>query len=252
MRTSLFAWITITTYPGVWMISDSAVTPDAMRRFQTDPTSELTEFFLPPMFDAVARASVTGEVDTAAVRGAALLREWDGRFTPENERAVLYDVMMEELARRTWAMRARFRRAMTSLDDAVRLAVAAGANAANGDLAHVIVIIRERVRQEDLRFGWLEWARMCALEMWAIGARFHMSAREPIIESEYAPSTFTTGLYVGIVGDWSTYWIADSLDIEILRLDERYSDTLQVGFQLMASTDGMPTLAEAWARVKLA
>ena len=58
-------------------------------------------------------------------------------------------------------------------------------NAANGDLAHVIVIIRERVRQEDLRFAWLEWARMCALEMWAIGARFHMSAREPIIESEY-------------------------------------------------------------------
>ncbi|MBI5600954.1 MAG: penicillin acylase family protein [Gemmatimonadetes bacterium] len=54
------------------------------------------------MFDAVARASVMGEVDTAAVRGAALLREWDGRFTPENERSVLYDVMMEELGRRTW------------------------------------------------------------------------------------------------------------------------------------------------------
>ncbi len=58
-------------------------------------------------------------------------------------------------------------------------------NAANGDLAHVIVIIRERVRQEDLRFGWLEWARLCALEMWAIGARFHLCAREPIIESAY-------------------------------------------------------------------
>jgi len=47
-------------------------------------------------------------------------------------------------------------------------------NAANGDLAHVITIIRERVRQEDLRFSWLEWARICALEMWAIGARFHL------------------------------------------------------------------------------
>ncbi|MHB0962817.1 MAG: penicillin acylase family protein [Gemmatimonadaceae bacterium] len=82
--------------------SDSSVTPDAMRRFQTDPTSELTDFFLPPMFDAVARASITGVVDTAAVRGAALLREWDGRFTPDNERAVLYDIMMEELSRRTW------------------------------------------------------------------------------------------------------------------------------------------------------
>lgn len=82
--------------------TDAAVTPDAMRRFQTDPTSELTEFFLPPMFDAVARASASGEVDTAAVRGTALLREWDGRFTPDNERAVLYDAMMEELSRRTW------------------------------------------------------------------------------------------------------------------------------------------------------
>jgi len=58
-------------------------------------------------------------------------------------------------------------------------------NAANGDLAHLIVIIRERVRQEDLRFGWLEWARMCALEMWAVRARFSVCAREPITESEY-------------------------------------------------------------------
>ena len=58
-------------------------------------------------------------------------------------------------------------------------------NAANGDLAHVIVIIGERVKQEQLRFNWLAWARICALEMWAIGSRFHVSAREPITESEY-------------------------------------------------------------------
>lgn len=58
-------------------------------------------------------------------------------------------------------------------------------NAANGDLAHVIVLIRERVRQEDLRLGWLEWARICALEMWAVRARFNFYAREPITESEY-------------------------------------------------------------------
>jgi len=81
--------------------ADSAVTPDAMRRYQTDPTSEQTDLFLRPMFDAVAQAA-TGDVDTAAVRGAALLRDWDGRFTPDNERAVLYDVMMEELSQRTW------------------------------------------------------------------------------------------------------------------------------------------------------
>ncbi len=82
--------------------ADSAVTPDAMRRFQTDPTSEQTALFVGPMFDAVAKATAAGVADTFAVRGAALLRDWDGRFTPENERAVLYDAMMQELTMRTW------------------------------------------------------------------------------------------------------------------------------------------------------
>ncbi len=58
-------------------------------------------------------------------------------------------------------------------------------NAANGGLAHVIVIIGERVKQDELRLQWLSWARICALEMWAIGSRFHVSSREPITESEY-------------------------------------------------------------------
>lgn len=82
--------------------ADSQVTPDAMRRYQTDPVSEQTAFFLPAMLDAVANAAAAGAADTAAVRGAALLREWDGRFTKDNERAVLYDLAMEELAARTW------------------------------------------------------------------------------------------------------------------------------------------------------
>jgi len=36
----------------------------------------------------------------------------------------------------------------------------------------------------------------------------------PYEESEYAPNTFTTGLNVGIIGDMSFYWIADSLAME--------------------------------------
>jgi len=82
--------------------TDSAVTPDAMRRYQTDPVSEQTDLFTQPMFDAVSKAAAAGAADTAAVRGAALLREWDGRFTPDNERAVLYDAMMDEIIQRTW------------------------------------------------------------------------------------------------------------------------------------------------------
>jgi hypothetical protein len=58
-------------------------------------------------------------------------------------------------------------------------------NAANGDLAHIAAVVRERVKQEELRFLSLEWARICAFEMWAVGTYFHMSAREPVTESEY-------------------------------------------------------------------
>ncbi len=56
-------------------------------------------------------------------------------------------------------------------------------NAANGDLAHLIAIIGERAEKETLRFGWLEWARLCALEMWAVRAHFNISSTEPITES---------------------------------------------------------------------
>ncbi len=58
-------------------------------------------------------------------------------------------------------------------------------NAANGDLAHVIVIIRERALKEELRFSWLVWARICALEMWAVRAHFCTSGKEAITESQY-------------------------------------------------------------------
>ena len=58
-------------------------------------------------------------------------------------------------------------------------------NAANGDLAHVIVIIRERALKEELRFGWLQWARLCALEMWGVRAHFCTSGKEAITESAY-------------------------------------------------------------------
>jgi HK97 family phage major capsid protein len=74
----------------------------------------------------------------------------------------------------------------------------------------------------------------------------------PVAASEYAPSTFTTGQYVGIIGDFSFWWYADSLDFQIQRLSELYAATNQVGFIGRLESDGMPVLAEAFARVKLA
>ena len=74
----------------------------------------------------------------------------------------------------------------------------------------------------------------------------------PIIMSEYAPNTFTTGLYVGMLGDYSNYWIADALDFQVQVLKELYAETNQTGYIGRLETDGMPTMSESFARVKLA
>ncbi|HVT38283.1 MAG TPA: penicillin acylase family protein [Gemmatimonadaceae bacterium] len=80
--------------------ADSAVTPDAMRRWQTDPVSEQTTIFLRAFLHAADSSSPP--VDSSVARAAHLLAEWDGRFTKDNERAVLYSTALDELARRTW------------------------------------------------------------------------------------------------------------------------------------------------------
>jgi HK97 family phage major capsid protein len=74
----------------------------------------------------------------------------------------------------------------------------------------------------------------------------------PVRLSEYAPSTMTANLYVAVLGDFSYYYIADSLAMNIQRLVELYATTRQIGFLGTKDTDGMPVLAEAFARVKLA
>lgn len=74
----------------------------------------------------------------------------------------------------------------------------------------------------------------------------------PFDESEYTPSTFTTGLYVGIFGDWSNYWIADALNMQVQTLTELYAETNQNGYIGRAEVDGMPVMSAAFRRVKLA
>jgi HK97 family phage major capsid protein len=70
--------------------------------------------------------------------------------------------------------------------------------------------------------------------------------------SEYAPNTFTTALYVGILGDFSKYAIVDSLGLTIQVLMELYAATNQNGYIARMESDGMPTIEEAFVRVKLA
>jgi penicillin amidase len=82
--------------------SDSAVTPDAMRRYQTDPGNARADFFLPFFLAAAARRAELGTIDEEAAEAASLLAEWDLRYTKENRRAVLFEYAMRELTDRTW------------------------------------------------------------------------------------------------------------------------------------------------------
>ncbi|NIN72815.1 MAG: hypothetical protein GTO46_13000 [Gemmatimonadetes bacterium] len=82
--------------------SDSAVTPDAMRRYQTDPSNTRADFFLPYFLDAVRLQAGVESLDDGAVGAADLLAEWDRRYTKENRRAALFEYAMRELADRTW------------------------------------------------------------------------------------------------------------------------------------------------------
>jgi len=75
---------------------------------------------------------------------------------------------------------------------------------------------------------------------------------KPILVSEFAPHTFTTGQYVGMFGDYSYYWCADAVDMRLQVLRELYVATNQLGLEFSnLAFDGMPVLSEAFARVKL-
>ncbi len=72
----------------------------------------------------------------------------------------------------------------------------------------------------------------------------------PMDESERAPSTFTNGNYFGLLANWRYYEIADALDMEIQVLNELDATTNQVRYIGRLKTDGMPTLEEAFVRLK--
>ncbi len=78
--------------------ADSAVTPDAMRRYQTDPGSAAADLFVPAFLAAAARNPGRDSVALAA----RLLKEWDRRYTRDNSRAILYETVLRELGDRLW------------------------------------------------------------------------------------------------------------------------------------------------------
>ena len=73
----------------------------------------------------------------------------------------------------------------------------------------------------------------------------------PVHQSEFVPNTFTTGQYVGILGDFNYYWIVDADPLEIQVLNELYAVNNQIGYLFNYFGDGAPVLGEAFARITL-
>lgn len=81
---------------------DSSITPEAMRRFQTDPGSARADWFAPELLGAVEREALAGRATDDMRTAARLLGEWDRRYTKDNERAVLFEYAMQALDAATW------------------------------------------------------------------------------------------------------------------------------------------------------
>lgn len=82
--------------------ADSAVTPDAMRRYQTDPNSARADAFVPAFLAAAQTMRAAGRSDAALDSAAELLGEWDRRYTKDSERAALFESMMTAVQDRLW------------------------------------------------------------------------------------------------------------------------------------------------------
>jgi len=82
--------------------ADSAVTPEAMRQYQTDPGSARADWFVPAFLDAVVREARAGRAPAEAGTAAELLAGWDRRYTVDNERAVLFEEAMRALRDLLW------------------------------------------------------------------------------------------------------------------------------------------------------
>ncbi|MFN2317775.1 MAG: penicillin acylase family protein, partial [Gemmatimonadales bacterium] len=82
--------------------ADSAVTPEAMRFFQTDPGSAAADIFVPQFLRAGADALRRDSARVELSRALRLLGEWDRRYTLENRRAALFEAALTMLGRLTW------------------------------------------------------------------------------------------------------------------------------------------------------
>ncbi len=79
----------------------------------------------------------------------------------------------------------------------------------------------------------------------------NMILGRPVVQSELVPNTFTATNYVIMCADFKKYYIVDSLQFTIQRLDEIAALQNKVVFLGRKETDGMPILEEAFARLQM-
>ena len=73
----------------------------------------------------------------------------------------------------------------------------------------------------------------------------------PVNMSEFAPNTYTAGLYAAVYGDFDFYWICDADALYLQVLNELYATTNQVGYLFQYFGDGAPVVGEAFSRLKM-
>ena len=56
---------------------------------------------------------------------------------------------------------------------------------------------------------------------------------------------------IAVIGDFQYYWIVDSLNFTLQRVDELYAETNEVGFIGRKEADGQAVLAEAFYALKV-
>ena len=74
----------------------------------------------------------------------------------------------------------------------------------------------------------------------------------PVNMTEFAPNTYTAGLYAAVYGDFEYYWICDADQLTLQVLNEIYALSNQVGYLFQYFGDGAPVCGEAFARLKMA
>lgn len=74
----------------------------------------------------------------------------------------------------------------------------------------------------------------------------------PVEESEWMPNTFAASNYIGILGDFSYYWVVQSKLMEMQRCDELAARQNLVEYHFRGKIDGAPALEEAFVRPQFA